>query len=128
MLSDGYSNAGVINIQQSIELAQKQKIAVYTIGIGASSKKSGSLLDSFLGGNTYGWDEQTLSSIAKETGGKYFRAMTTDDLISVYKKIDQLETTKIDSPLAKPKRELFYYPLMVGLFCWMLAGRRRRSK
>jgi len=128
LLSDGYSNAGVINISQAIELAQKQKIAVYTIGIGASSKKSGGLLDSFLGGNNYGWDEQTLSNIAKETGGKYFRAMTTDDLISVYKKIDQLETTKIDSPLAKPKRELFYYPLMVGLFCWMLAGRRRRSK
>ena len=128
LLSDGYSNAGVINIQQAIELAQKQKIAVYTIGIGSSPKKTGSLLDSLIGGNNYGWDEQTLRSIAQKTGGKYFRAQTTDDLISVYKKIDKLETTKIDSPLAKPKRELFYYPLLVALFCWMLAGRRRRSK
>ena len=128
LLSDGYSNAGVVTIQQAIELAQKQKIAVYTIGIGATQKKSGNFLDSIFGGNTYSWDEQTLSTVAKETGGKYFRAQSTDDLISVYKKIDQLETTKIDSPLARPKQEFFYYPLGIALFFWMLAGRRRRSK
>ena len=128
LLSDGYNNAGVVTIPQAIELAKKQKIAVYTIGIGAATKKSTGLLDSLLGGNTYGWDEQTLNVIAQETGGKYFRAQTTDDLISVYKKIDKLETTKIDSPLARPKREVFYYPLFVALFCWMLAGRGRRSK
>jgi len=127
LLSDGYNNAGVISVKQAIDLAQKQKIAVYTIGIGSANKKQGGVSDLF-GGKTYTWDEQTLRTIAKDTGGQYFRAQSTQDLISVYRKIDRLETTKVDSPLARPKRELFYYPLGLALLFWFFASRKRRSK
>ena len=128
LLSDGYSNAGVVSVAQAISLAKKQKIAVYTIGIGSSSSAKTGIVDKLLGATNYTWDEQTLRTIAKETGGLYFRAQSTSDLISVYRKIDQLETTKVDSPLARPKRELFYYPLGLGLLFWFLSGRKRRHK
>jgi len=129
LLSDGFSNAGVISVPQAIELAKKQKIAVYTIGIGSSNTQNSGPIDKLLGGgNNYTWDEQTLRMIAKETGGQYFRAQSTKDLVSVYRKIDRLETTKVDSPLARPKRELFYYPLALGLLFWFFAGRNRRHK
>ena len=128
LLSDGYSNAGVISVKQDIDLAKKQKIAVYTIGIGTSNSPKAGPIDKLLGGANYTWDEQTLRTIAKETGGLYFRAESTDDLVSVYRKIDRLETTKVDSPLARPKKELFYYPLGLGLLLWFFAGRNRRHK
>ena len=128
LLSDGYSNAGVISVKQAIDLAKKQQIAVYTIGIGSSSASKAGVVDKLLGTTNYTWDEQTLRTIAKETGGQYFRAQSTDDLVSVYRKIDRLETTKVDSPLARPKRELFYYPLGLGLLFWFLASRKRRQK
>ena len=128
LLSDGYSNAGVVSVSQAIELAKKQKIAVYTIGIGSSNSAKAGPIDRLLGATNYTWDEQTLHTIAKETGGQYFRAQSTEDLISVYRKIDRLETTKIDSPLARPKRELFYYPLALGLLFWFFANYKRRRK
>ena len=128
LLSDGYSNAGVISVKQAIDLAKKQKIAVYTIGIGTSNSPKAGPIDKLLGGANYTWDEQTLRTIAKETGGLYFRAESTDDLVSVYRKIDRLETPHVDSPLARPKKELFYYPLGLGLLLWFFAGRNRRHK
>ena len=129
LLSDGYSNAGVVSVPQAVDLAKKQKIAVYTIGIGSSNEQKAGPIDKLLGGgNNYTWDEQTLRFIAKETGGQYFRAQSTKDLVSVYRKIDRLETTKVDSPLARPKRELFYYPLALGLLFWFFASRNRRHK
>ena len=128
LLSDGYSNAGVISVKQAIDLAKKQKIAVYTIGIGSSGSSKSGVIDKLLGGGNYTWDEKTLRTIAKETGGQYFRAQSTKDLVSVYHKIDRLETTKVDSPLARPKRELFFYPLMLGLLFWFFAGWKRRRQ
>ena len=69
LLSDGYSNAGTISVSQAIELAKKQKIAVYTIGIGSSNSAKAGPIDRLLGATNYTWDEQTLRTIAKETGG-----------------------------------------------------------
>ena len=128
LLSDGYSNAGVISVKQAIDLAKKQKIAVYTIGIGSTNTPKAGLIDKMFGGTTYTWDEQTLRTIAAETGGQYFRAQSTRDLVSVYRKIDRIETTKVDSPLSRPKRELFYYPLGLGLLLWFCANYKRRHK
>ncbi|MDY6407105.1 MAG: VWA domain-containing protein [Pseudomonadota bacterium] len=128
LLSDGYSNAGVISVKQAIDLAKKQKIAVYTIGIGSTNTPKEGLIDKMFGGTTYTWDEQTLRTIAAETGGQYFRAQSTRDLVSVYRKIDRIETTKVDSPLSRPKRELFYYPLGLGLLLWFCANYKRRHK
>ena len=38
-------------------------------------------------------DEATLSKVAEETGGKFFRATDTDSLRKIYAEIDRLEKT-----------------------------------
>ena len=127
LLSDGYSNAGVITVDQAIELAQKQNISVYTIGIG--SKRTGGGLFGLAGeDDQYTWDEKTLKKIATETNGRYFSAQSVKDLKEVYQKIDQLETMDADGLSVRPRRELFYYPLGFALLFWFLSQRRRRSK
>lgn len=126
LLSDGYSNAGTVLVSEAIELAKKQGISVYTIGIGAARKNKTTLMGFLSGDSNLNWDEKTLKKIADETKGRYFRANSTKDLVEVYREIDRLETMTVENKGAKPKRELFYYPLMIGLVFWLLAQRKRR--
>ena len=126
LLSDGYNNAGSLLVSQAITLAKKQKIAVYTIGIGSERKNKSGLLGLLGGNENLGWDEMTLKKIAKDTGGRYFRAKSTNDLVDVYREIDRLETMTVENKGFKPKKELFYYPLLLGLGFWLLAQRKRR--
>jgi Ca-activated chloride channel family protein len=41
-------------------------------------------------------DEQMMKSIARKTGGKYFRATSNDKLAQIYSEINKLETTEIE--------------------------------
>ena len=127
LLSDGFSNAGAVTIPQAISLAQKQKIVVYTVGIGTTQRKIKNIWGLFGSGN-YSWDEKTLRQIAQGTGGHYFYAKTTEDLKDVYHKIDMMETTSVEGISIRPLRDLFYYPAAAALLFWFLAQRRRRSK
>ena len=125
LMSDGYNNAGSLLVSQAIKLAKNQDIQVYTIGIGSATQNKSSFFG-LLGNENTGWDEMTLKKIAKETGGKYFRAQSTKDLVDVYREIDRLETITVENQGFKPKRELFYYPLLAGLVFWLSAQRKRK--
>ena len=116
LLTDGVSNAGEVSIEQGIELAKSQNIRVYTIGIGSK-----------VGGIYYGGDEEALKKIASETGGYHFQAASPNDLTAVYHKINDMEAVTLDGRSVRPRRELFYYPLLLGLVCWILAQRKRRT-
>jgi len=128
LLSDGYNNAGRITISQAIELAKQQGISVYTIGIGKQGRKSEKMFGLFDDDINSTWDEQGLRRIAQETGGHYFRAQSTNDLVEVYRKIDELETLDVEGQSVRPRRELFFYPLLLGMIFWIAAENRRRAK
>jgi Ca-activated chloride channel family protein len=51
-------------------------------------------------------DEGTLQKIATATGGTYFRATDTETLDAIYREIDQLEKTKVESRHFVDYREL----------------------
>lgn len=116
LLSDGYSNAGSISVEQGIELAKKLGVKVYTIGIGARQKMIQSLMG-IMRGTGADLDEETLKYIAQMTGGKYFRATSTSELQEIYQTIDSLEQVKSDEITARLRVELFYWPLLLCLMC-----------
>jgi Ca-activated chloride channel family protein len=49
-----------------------------------------------------------LTQIAKETGGKYYRAKDNESLKSIYQEIDQLEKSKIEVTAIKRYTEQFF--------------------
>ena len=51
-----------------------------------------------------------LAAIAELSGGEYFRAQTTDDLVAVTEAIDRLEANRADGPGALVHRELWVWP------------------
>ncbi len=90
LLSDGESNAGVLDPKRAAELARDAGVRVYTIGVGtghAVARRRGMRA-------APGADETTLREIAATTGGRYFRADDTESLVGVYRDIDALEPTQ----------------------------------
>ena len=124
LMSDGYANAGSVNVEDGLKLAKNQGIKVYTVGIGSTAK----MVQDFFGviqvNPSLDLDEGTLQKIADETGGRYFRAKTTEDLNEIYDKINELEPVEQNENFIRPRKELFYWPLILGMICYLLALRR----
>ena len=127
LLSDGYNNAGVIPVQQAVELAQKQNIKVYTVGVGSDAKTIGNFFGAFQVGGA-DLDEALLTQIADKTGGRYFRAKSAADLQAIYEAVDTLETTDDGVEQIQPRTELFWLPLLAGMVFLALAVGQRRGR
>lgn len=123
LLTDGVNNVGQIKPMEAAELAKKNNITVYTIGVGKKGYVEMPINTPFgviKQRNRVNIDEGLLTQIAKTTGGKYFRAVDKNSLRKIYKKINQMETTKIVSntvrrqPPFRPS-EFLYYGLILLL-------------
>lgn len=129
LLTDGASNAGEVQPLKAAELAAKQGLRIYTIGIGADEM----IVNSFFGSQRVNpsadLDEKTLSEIAKVTGGKYFRARDGKQLEKIYSMLDELQPVIQDKQTFRPQRALFYWPLsgaMLLAALLLLTGARRK--
>ncbi len=123
LLTDGANTAGEIQPLPAAEIAAKQGIKIYTIGIGADSMTRNSLFG--LLSNTVNpskdLDETTLKAIAETTSGLYFRAKNPEQLEAIYQKINELEPIDQDEQFIHPVKEWFYWPLGLSLILYLLA-------
>lgn len=130
LLSDGAANAGAMKPLEAAELAQKMGVKVYTIGAGSDTVQMMGLFGMVQMSRGDEIDEKTLQEIAQRTGGRYFRAKNTQELLEIYKEIDALEPVKNDDVFIRPVKALFYYPLAAAFVLsvcsalLILAGRR----
>ncbi len=100
LLTDGHNTpGGKIPLEVALELAKKEGIRVYTIGIGAPDEYNGPLL----------------AHIAKETGGEAFGAQTAQQLKTVYEQIDTLEKSDIETNSYSFKEYYYGYPLFIAV-------------
>jgi Ca-activated chloride channel family protein len=111
LLTDGENNAGDFDPVQAAELAKTMGIKIYTIGVGTRGSAPVPVNNPYTGRQEIQWvdvdiDEGTLQKIAAATGGKYFRATDTETLDQIYREIDQLEKTKVESRQFVDYREL----------------------
>lgn len=103
-MTDGENNSGTIDPETGLEIAKGYGIKVYSIGIGKDGPTRIPVYTRDIFGQkvkTYQPFESTvnedlLQRMAKETGGKYYRAENGDALKKVFNDIDNLEKTKID--------------------------------
>ncbi len=99
LLTDGVTNAGVIDPLKAAELAKQTDIKVYCIGAGTNGMAPMPGVDLFgrrtLIAQPVEIDEKTLRKIAEETAGRYFRAVDKQALAGIYGEIDKLEKTEV---------------------------------
>lgn len=111
LLTDGENTAGKLEPVEAAELAQTLAIKIYTIGVGTKGQAPIPMRDPFSGKQRIRMmpvniDEATLKKVADVTGGKYFRATNTDSLTEIYREIDKLEKTKVETENFVDYREL----------------------
>ena len=119
LMTDGANTAGRVSPLQAANFAAKEQVTVHTIGIGAESMT----VQGFFGPKTINpssdLDEPLLTNIAELTGGRFFRARSTEELHAIYEVLDELEPTSSEAILKRPKTTLFHW---LGLLALVLFG------
>lgn len=127
LLTDGENNAGEIEPEYAAEIASMFNIKIYTIGLGEA-------------GSSYVWvtyndpvygkrrvkmpftlNEDTLISIAGQTGGRYFNAKNSFALKNIYNIISRIEKKPIKDDTAAAYKDLFAPFLLFALFLFLLS-------
>jgi Ca-activated chloride channel homolog len=118
LLTDGENNGGLIDPRTAKEIAKALAIKVYTIGVGTEGfaptpvQTPGGIV---MQQEKVNIDEKLLNEIARETGGKYFRARGNESLKQIYADIDALEKTKIEINTTRRFNEKFYPLVLTAL-------------
>ncbi len=128
-MTDGENNSGTIDPETGLEIAKGYGIKVYSVGIGRDGPTRIPVYQRDVFGKkvkTYQPFESTvnedlLSRMASETGGKYYRASKEDSLDGIFQDIDALEKTKVD--VNKFTRYTEKYPpyLIIALILYFLS-------
>lgn len=104
LLTDGENRNNPFPFDVAMDLAKKEGVKVYPIGIGQAGE----------------YNQNVLLKIAKETGGVAFGASSASELKAVYEKIDELEKSEIKSETFTYLKYYYIYPLFVSLISLML--------
>ncbi len=109
LLTDGVDDGTDILPLDAADLALKDSVLIYTIGIGDPATSESDL------------DEETLMEIADMTNGQYFRAIDTKRLEEIYAELDRLEPIEYEEKENRPVTLLYYYPLAGSISILMVA-------
>lgn len=123
LMTDGQNTVSKVPPLTAAEAAQALGVKVYTIGVG--TRGTAPFPQTAFGMKTYvqvpvDIDEETLTEIAKRTGGKYYRADNSEKFKKIYAEIDQLEKTEVEIKKYERYQELFAWLLLPGLGCLLL--------
>ncbi|OED42336.1 BatB protein [Chromatiales bacterium (ex Bugula neritina AB1)] len=115
LLTDGANTTGAVEPVDAARVAAENGIRIHTIGVGADRVTVRGLFGTEVINPSKSLDEPTLKEIASLTGGEYFRARNTGEMVKIYELINDLETTELDGVQLRPLAELFMWPLAVAL-------------
>ncbi len=101
LLTDGRNNAGTIDPLTAARLAKAIGVRIHTIGAG-SQEDAPYPIDDPIWGKRYVMmpvqvDEETLKEVASITGGSYFRATDAGALEAIYRQIDSMEKSRVET-------------------------------
>jgi Ca-activated chloride channel family protein len=103
-LTDGNDTASQVPPVEAARIAKQRGIRIYTVAIGDPTTVGEEKLD-----------QDTLRDVAQTSGGSYFFAADRQQLVGIYDELDRIETRKVKVISYRPRRDLFYWPLLVAL-------------
>jgi Ca-activated chloride channel homolog len=118
LLTDGGNNAGDIAPLAAANALGELGIKTYTIGVGKEGeipypvdmvdRFTGKIMGTQVQMVKSDLDEQLLADIAQASGGKFFRAQSTEKLKEIYNTIDKMEKTQIKTKLFTSYSDRFF--------------------
>jgi Ca-activated chloride channel homolog len=102
VLTDGNDTESQVPPEKAAEIARDRGITIHTVAMGDPASVGEEKLD-----------EETLQAMSQITGGSYFHGTDRKELEEIYRKLDELETRKIETISHRPKHDLYHWPLGV---------------
>ena len=129
LITDGENNTGTIDPETALEIAKSQGIKIYSIGMGRDGDSQlPVMVEDVFGRKVKRYrpihstvNNKLLQKMADDTGGKYWRASTGDDLRSAFRQIDSLEKSSIETSQMTRYAELFPPYLRWAVILYILA-------
>jgi Ca-activated chloride channel family protein len=122
-LTDGNDTASQVLPGDAARIARDRGIVIHTVAIGDPRAVGEDMLD-----------EPTLQDMAQATGGGFFRALDREQLDQIYTRLDQIETHEVQTVSARPRIDLYWWPLaallivtLVGQGARLVPWRRLRA-
>ena len=103
-LTDGNDTHSQVPPVEAARVARERGIRIHTVAIGDPATAGEEKLD-----------EETLRQVAQTAGGSYFFAADRQQLAGIYDELDRIETRQVKVISHRPRRDLFYCPLLVAL-------------
>jgi Ca-activated chloride channel family protein len=124
LATDGNNNAGSIEPATAADMAKALGVRVYTVGVASKGPARIPVRDAF-GRTTYAQinedlNEESLTAIARSTGGIFRRATDDEALKEVFNEISNLEKTPVKTTEYQLYNELFLYLIVPALVLLML--------
>lgn len=119
LLTDGENNRGAMDPRTAAKAAAAFGIRIYSIGVGSEGSAPVPVSRGVFGfryeTRPVQIDETLLQDIARETGGRYFRARDAAALEAVYDQIDRLERSPTRVARYRPFVDEYRWPLTLAL-------------
>ncbi|MFK7734068.1 MAG: VWA domain-containing protein [Pseudomonadales bacterium] len=127
LLTDGVNTKGSDPITAA-KVATEAGVRIHTVGVGADIKYSKDFFGRTRTSNpSVDLDEDSLKTIARVTGGQYFRARDPQELQQIYAELDRLEPIPEEQTF-RPTKSLSYLALLLALgISLLIAPALRRS-
>ena len=103
-LTDGNDTRSQVPPVEASRIASQRGIRIHTVAIGDPATAGEEKLD-----------EETLRNVAQTADGSYFFAADRESLAGIYDELDRIETRQIKIASHRPRRDLFYWPLLAAL-------------
>ena len=124
LLTDGVNNKHEIEPETAAQIAKALGIKIYCVGAGTRGPVTCPVDDPMFGRRYVRQqveiDDELLQQIAQSTGGLYFRATDKESLAEVYRKIGELEKTKVEVKEYTRYTEAFSPFVQAGVILWGL--------
>ena len=123
LLTDGSNNSGDLSPLTSAQIAKSLGIRVYTIAVGTNGVAPYPMI---VGGTTQyvnmraDVDTETLSQIAAQTDGNFYRATNTAELKNIYRDIDKLEKSRMQVKQYTKHYEAYQVFALIAFVCLLL--------
>lgn len=105
-LTDGNDTGSKVPPSEAAKIARDKDIVIHVVGVGDPAAAGEEKLD-----------EQTLETVASQTGGSYFFAADRERLEGIYAAVDKIGTREVEMQSYRPRYDLYHYPL--GVFMVM---------
>lgn len=125
VLTDGNDTGSLVPPIEAARVAAANQVRIYVIAVGDPATIGEEAMDM-----------DTIKAVVDLTGGQYFQALNSEELLSASAKINELEEQSFEVLSYRPRHSLHYYPVMLvailylcfhGFMALQLSWQRQRS-